>query len=120
MNREGLRVKVVSASLAVAQGLGMVCANHITKVSFSEAGACLWNPRASVTGMHCSLTGGLPVGAHGKESACQCRRHEMWVASLGREDPLKEDMATHSSVLAWRVPWAEEPGGLQSMGSQGV
>ena len=120
MNREGLREKVVSASLAVAQGLGMVCANHITKVSLSEAGACLWNPRASVIGMHCSLTGGLPGGAHGKESACQCRRHEMWVPSLGREDPLEEEMATHSSVLAWRVPWAEEPGGLQSMGSQGV
>ena len=39
---------------------------------------------------------------------------------LGPEDPLKEDMATHSSVLAWRLPWTEEPGGLQSMGSQRV
>ena len=37
--------------------------------------------------------------------------------SLGREDPLEEGMATHSSVLAWRIPWTEEPGGLQSMGS---
>ena len=37
-----------------------------------------------------------------------------------REDPLEEGMATHSSILAWRNPWAEEPGGLQSMGSQGV
>ena len=35
---------------------------------------------------------------------------EMWVGSLGREDPLEEEMATHCSVLAWRVPWAEEPG----------
>ena len=43
---------------------------------------------------------------------------ETWVRSLGWEDPLEEGMATHSSVLAWRVPWTEEPGGLQSMGSQ--
>ena len=42
------------------------------------------------------------------------------VRSLGREDPLEEGMATHSSVLAWRIPWTEEPGGLQSMGSQRV
>ena len=43
---------------------------------------------------------------------------ETWVWSLGWEDPLEEGMATHSSILAWRIPWAEEPGGLQSMGSQ--
>ena len=43
---------------------------------------------------------------------------ETWVRSLGQEDPLEEGMATHSSVLAWRIPWTEEPGGLQSMGSQ--
>ena len=41
-----------------------------------------------------------------------------WVRSLGGEDPLEEGMATHSSILAWRIPWTEEPGGLQSMGSQ--
>ena len=40
--------------------------------------------------------------------------------SLGREDPLEEEMATHSSVPAWRIPWTEEPGGLQSIGSQRV
>ena len=40
------------------------------------------------------------------------------VRSLGREDPLKTEMATHSSILAWRNPWTEEPGGLQSMGLQ--
>ena len=43
---------------------------------------------------------------------------ETWVRSLGREDPLEKEMATHSSILAWRIPWTEEPGGLQSMGSQ--
>ena len=45
---------------------------------------------------------------------------EMWVQSLGQEDPLGKEMATHSSILAWEIPWTEEPGGLQSMGSQKV
>ena len=45
---------------------------------------------------------------------------EMWVQSLGWEDPLEEGTATHSSILAWRIPWTEEPGRLQSMGSQRV
>ena len=40
---------------------------------------------------------------------------EIWVQSLGWEDPLEEEMATHSSILAWRIPWTEEPGALQSM-----
>ena len=44
----------------------------------------------------------------------------MWVRSLGWEDPLVEGMTTHSSFLAWRIPWMEEPGGLQSMGSQRI
>ena len=43
---------------------------------------------------------------------------ETWVRSLGQEDPLKVGMATHASILAWRIPWIEESGGLQSMGSQ--
>ena len=43
---------------------------------------------------------------------------EMWVQSLGQEDPLENEMATHSSILGWEIPWTEEPGGLQSMGSQ--
>ena len=45
---------------------------------------------------------------------------ETWVQSLGREDPLEKEMATHSSILACRIPWREEPGGLQSTGSQRV
>ena len=43
---------------------------------------------------------------------------ETWNLSLGQEDPLEKGMATHSYILAWRIPWIEEPGGLQSMGSQ--
>ena len=46
--------------------------------------------------------------------------HEMWVPSLGQEDPLEEGMATHSSILAWEVPWPEEPGRLQTRGLQRV
>ena len=45
---------------------------------------------------------------------------ETWVQSLGWEDPLEKRIATHSSILAWRIPWTEEPGRLQSMGSQRV
>ena len=45
---------------------------------------------------------------------------ETWVRSLGQEDPLEEGMAAHPSILAWRIPWTEEPGRLQSMGSQRV
>ena len=45
---------------------------------------------------------------------------ETWVPSLGWEDPLEKGMATHSSILAWRIPWTEEPGGVQSIGSQRV
>ena len=45
---------------------------------------------------------------------------ETWVQSLHQEDPLEEGMAAHSSILAWGIPWTEEPGGLQSMGSQKI
>ena len=45
---------------------------------------------------------------------------ETWVQSLGQEDPLEKAMATHSSIFAWRIPWTEEPGGLQFTGSQRV
>jgi len=45
---------------------------------------------------------------------------ETWAGSLGREDPLKEEMATHSSILTWRIPWTEAPGWLQSTGLERV
>ena len=54
--------------------------------------------------------------ADGKESACSAT----WVWSLGREDPLETAVATHASTPAWRIPWTEEPGTLQSVGSQRV
>ena len=45
---------------------------------------------------------------------------ETWIHCLGQKDPLEKEMATHSNILAWRIPWTEETGGLQSMGSQRV
>ena len=65
----------------------------------------------------------------GKQSACQYKRHrkhgfspceDQGLEDQGQEDPLEEGMTTYSSFLAWRIPWTEEPGGLQSMGSQSV
>ena len=51
---------------------------------------------------------------------CLPKMRETWVQSLGQEDLLEKEMATHSSTLAWKIPWIEEPGRLQSMGSQRV
>ena len=51
---------------------------------------------------------------------CLSTTWETWVWSLGREDPLEKEMAIHSSTIAWKIPWTEEPGRLQSMGSQRV
>ena len=51
---------------------------------------------------------------------CLLALRETWVRSLGRQDPLEKEMATHSSTLAWKIPWMEKPSGLQSMGSQRV
>ena len=63
---------------------------------------------------------GFPGGASGKESACQCRKRNRLFQSLGKEDPLEEEMAPHSSILAWIMPWTEEPCGLRSIGLQRV
>ena len=56
--------------------------------------------------------------AHRLKQLPEMRETQVW--SLGREDPLEKEVATHSSILAWRIPWREEPGRLQSMGSQRV
>ena len=65
-----------------------------------------------------SISLSFPGGSDGEESALPMQ--ETQVRPLGREDPLQKGMATHSSVLAWRIPGTGEPGGLLSMGSQGV
>ena len=61
-------------------------------------------------------TKGFPGGAVAKNLETQ----ETWVRSQGQEDPLEKETATHSSILAWKIPWTEEPGGLQSMGLRRV
>ena len=68
------------------------------------------------------LSQGLEVSASlvAQRLKCLPGMRETWVGSLGREDPLEKGMATHSSTLAWRIPWREEPGRLQTMGSQRV
>ena len=59
---------------------------------------------------------GFSSGSAVKNLSAVQEPQEMWVRSLGREDAVEKGMATHSSILAWQVPWTEEPGGLQSMG----
>ena len=61
---------------------------------------------------------GFPGGSQMVKSLLAIQ--ETWVQSLGGKDPLEKEMATHSSILAWRIPWTEESGGIQSMGSQRV
>ena len=63
---------------------------------------------------------GFSDGSNGKESACNTDMQEAQVRSLGQEYPQEREMATHSSTLAWEIPWTEELGGLQSMGLQRV
>ena len=65
---------------------------------------------------HWLLSSRAPLGAQTVKRLPAVR--ETRVQSLGQEDPLEEEMATRSSILAWRIPWTEEPGGLQSVGSQ--
>ena len=66
------------------------------------------------------MTEGFTGGASGKEPTYQCRRCQKNIHLLGWEDALEAGLATHSSILAWRIPWTEESGGLQSIGSQKV
>ena len=63
---------------------------------------------------------GFPSDSVVKNPSAMQEAQEMRVSSLGWEDPLEEEMATHSSILAWRIPWTQAPGGLQSMGLQRV
>ena len=64
--------------------------------------------------------GGFPSFSVVKNPPAMQEMQETWVQSLGREDPLEEGMVTHCSILAWRIPWTDEPAGLQSIGSQRV
>ena len=59
---------------------------------------------------------GLPSGSAVKHPPAMLQLQEAWVGLLGQEDPMEEGMATHSSILGWKTPWTEEPGGLPSCG----
>ena len=61
---------------------------------------------------------GFPGGTVVMNPPAMQEMQETWVQSLGQEDPLEKEIATHSSILAWRIPWTEEPGRLQSIGLQ--
>ena len=63
---------------------------------------------------------GIPGSTVAKNPPEWQQMQEAWLPSLGREDPLETEMATHSSILAWNIPWRGEPGGLESVGSQRV
>ena len=80
-------------------------------------GCILFYLHKAERGLFCSLIG-LPWLAQMVRSLLAVQ--ETWVQSLGQEDPLEKEMATHSSILAWKIPWTEEPGRLHSMVSQRV
>ena len=87
--------------------------------------ACNARDLGSIPGLGRSPGGGK--GYHFKRASLVAQRlkhlpamRETWVQSLGREDPLEKEIATYSSILAWKIPWMEEPGRLQSMGQQRV
>ena len=63
---------------------------------------------------------GFPGGSMGKNPPAMQETEDTQVLSLGQEDPLEEGTATHSRILVWRIPWTEQPGGLQSLGLQRV
>ena len=78
-------------------------------------------PDSPVKQVECIGVEGLPMWCSGKESTCKCRRLKRCEFNPSVEEiPLEEEMTTHSSILAWKIPWTEEPGGLQPMGSQRV
>ena len=98
---------------------------HFSTWSHSTWNMLLLILKSPSCGLSLCLECGFPGSASGNESTCQCRRHRssipvLWVLSLGQGDLLEKEMATHSSILAWRIPWTEEPGGLQSVGLQRV
>ena len=80
---------------------------------------CLWRALIKTITFYEELERIRPGGSVVKNQPVRQRRmQEMEVHSLGREDPLEKEMATHSSIIAWKIQWTEKPGGLQFMGSQ--
>ena len=93
---------------------------NITRESFLNEFKKHWRERIHLYFLRSSVTYSIHASLVAQKVKNLPATRETWVWSLGWEDPLEEDMATHSSILAWRIPMEEEPGGLQSMGSQRV
>ena len=85
-----------------------LCSDAVLSHGVQEPGFprnCLESSNAAQIFRGVLISWGFPGGASGKEPVFQCERHEMWIRSLGQKDPLEEGMATHSSILAWRIMW---------------
>ena len=91
----------------VRAGLPVTCCPLVGSISIAAS-------------IHFVLTDGFYQGSSSKNRSVMQEMQETQLRSLGREDALEGEMATHSSILAWKIPWAEKPGGLQSVGSQRV
>ena len=100
------------SSLAFKESCILIIRDSLASLHFTDRKA-----EAPATDL---FKGSFPVGTSGKEPTCQCRRHETQVQSLGQKDLLEKEMATHYNIFAWRIPWTEEPDGLQSMRSHRV
>ena len=91
----------------------------VVKTDCSKENQCIWNRQfREIIDRYSQTFWVSPNSTSGKEPAYQCRRKKRCGFNLRWEDPQEESMATCSSILAWRIPLTEEPGGLQSMGSQ--
>ena len=105
-----LTVRPFSVQAFLSPGIHVLMENltesavYVHVILFAYISYCIW----------------LPRWPGSEEPACQCWRHKRPGFDLSWEDPLEEGMATHSSFLAWRIPWTEEPGGLLSPGWQRV
>ena len=94
----------------------LLCAKHVA-VKNQNRSVTVSKERQKINKREVSSHMGFPGGSVVKNLPAV---QETWVQSLGWEDPLKKEMATHSSILAWEIPWTEDPGELQSMGLQRV
>ena len=111
-------LRLAAAAAQAGDSLPEETDEHCLEITQIQSRVSLPSPDPGYYGhlaQHNSLMSGrLLMQLSGKESTCQCWR--CGFDPLGWEDPLEKEMATHSSFLAWEIPWAEEPGGLQSVG----
>ena len=106
----GAMSRPTCARLPLSRGAPPPSLHHL---GFASCAPSLWAAPLAHSSVFFSLIWVLPGG-------CLPAMQKTWVRSLGWEDPLEKEMATPSSILAWRIPWTEEPGGLQSTGLQRV